>query len=190
MSVKKIAGIVFLVLLFAAGVTGGYLYFAKMVPREKPPAEEVTGIPLKTEDLFSLKIYYPVGDRLQMEERRLPRRSGQMAIAEATVQEYLKGLKGQTGEELSAVPKDTRLLGLYKGADRILYVNLSDEIRRNFQGDVFTEYLLLKGLYESLISNVEDVEDVKVIIEGKEAETLGGHLYLSYPLKDMVSYGY
>jgi sporulation and spore germination protein len=190
MSIKKIAGIMFLVLLFAAGVAGGYLYFAKVIPREKPPVEEIVGIPLKTEDLFSLKIYYPVGDHLQMEERRLPRRSGQMAIAEATVQEYLKGLKGPAGAEISAVPKDARLLGLYKGADRILYVDLSDEIRRNFQGDVFTEYLLLKGLYESLISNVEDVQDVKVIIEGKEAETLGGHLSLSYPLKDMVSYGY
>lgn len=190
MSIKKIAGIMFLVLLFAAAVAGGYLYFAKIIPGEKPPVEETAGIPAKTEDLFSLRIYYPVGNQLQMEERRLPRRSGQMAIAEATVQEYLKGLKGPTGAEISAVPKDAKLLGLYKGADRVLYVDLSDEIRRNFQGDVFTEYLLLKGLYESLISNVEDVQDVKVIIEGKEAETLGGHLYLLYPLKDMVSYGY
>ncbi len=190
MSVKKIAGIIFLVLLFAAGVTGGYLYFAKMIPREKPPVEETAGIPANTEDIISLRIYYPVGYQLRMEERRLPRRSGEMAIAEATAQEYLKGLKGPTGAEMSAVPKDARLLGIYKGADRVLYVDLSDEIRRNFQGDVFTEYLLLKGLYESLISNVEDVQDVKVIIEGKEAETLGGHLYLLYPLKDMVSYGY
>ena len=190
MSIRKIAGIMFLVLLFAAGVAGGYLYFAKVVPREKAPLEETAGIPLKTEDLFLLKIYYPVGDHLQMVERRLPRRSGQLAIAEATVQEYLKGLKAPTGVELSAVPKEARLLGLYRGADRILYVDLSDEIRRNFQGDVFTEYLVLKGLYESLISNVEDVQDVKVIIEGKEAETLGGHLYLSYSLKDVVSYGY
>jgi hypothetical protein len=79
---------------------------------------------------------------------------------------------------------------VYKGADRILYIDLSDEFRRNFQGDAFTEFLLLKSLYESLISNVEDIQDVKVLIEGKEAETLGGHLYLLYPLKDMVTYGY
>jgi hypothetical protein len=190
MSIKKTAGIIFLVLLFAAGVAGGYLYFAKMNPRGKQPVEETAGIPAQTEDILSLRIYYPVGNQLRMEERRVPRRSGQMAIAEATVQEYLKGLKGPTGADISAVPKDVRLLGLYRGADRILYVDLSDEVRRNFQGDVFAEYLLLKGLYESLISNVEDVQDVKVIIEGKEAETLGGHLYLLYPLKDMVSYEY
>jgi hypothetical protein len=29
---------------------------------------------------------------------------------------------------------------------------------------------------------------VKILIEGREIETLGGHFYLSYPLKNMVSY--
>jgi hypothetical protein len=79
---------------------------------------------------------------------------------------------------------------LYKGEDRVLYVDLSDEFRRNFQGDALTEFFLLKGLYESIISNVEDIQDVKVLVDGKEVETLGGHLYLLYPLKDMVSYEY
>ena len=190
MNVKKAAGIVSLALLFAAGVAGGYLYFAKVIPSRNQPVEQTAAGPPETAVLFSARIYYPVGDRLQMEERGLPRKSGQIGIAEAVVQEYLKGLKGLTGEEMSAVPRGGRVLGLYKGADGILYVNLSDEVRRNFQGDVFTEYLLLKGLYETLVSNVEDVQDVKVIIEGKEVETLGGHLYLLYPLKDMVSYGY
>jgi len=64
---------------------------------------------------------------------------------------------------------------------------LSDDFRRNFWGDALTEFLLLKGLYQSIIANVEDIVDVKVLIEGKELETLGGHLYLMYPLKDIVS---
>ena len=50
------------------------------------------------------------------------------------------------------------------------------------------EFLVLKGLYESLVSNTPDIQDIKVIIEGKEVETLGGHLYLLYPLKDTVSH--
>jgi len=71
-----------------------------------------------------------------------------------------------------------------------LYVDLSDEFRRNFQGDVLAEFLLLKGLYESLISNEQEIQDVKILIEGKEIETLGGHLLLTYPLREMVSYEY
>ncbi|MDP3260348.1 MAG: hypothetical protein Q8M34_07160, partial [Thermodesulfovibrionales bacterium] len=53
--------------------------------------------------------------------------------------------------------------------------------------DAAAEFLLLRGLYESLMSNVYDINDVKILIEGREMESLGGHLYLSYPLKDIVS---
>jgi len=90
--------------------------------------------------------------------------------------------------KVSDMPKDVQLLGIYRDENRILYIDLSDEFRRNFHGDVPMEFLLLKGLYESLSSNLAEIEDIKVLIEGKEIETLGGHLYLSYPLKDMVSY--
>ena len=187
MDLRKIAGIIILVVLFAAGVMGGYLYFSKMISKHTSAPGAVNENPAKAEDFITLRIYYPVGDQLQIEERSLARRTGEMEVAGATVEEYFKGT-GRPGP--TTIPKDVRLLGLYQGEDKILYVDLSDELRRNFQGDALAEFLLLKGLYESIISNVEDIGDVKVLIEGKEAETLGGHFFLLYPLKDMVSYEY
>ena len=184
MNTKKVFGIILLVILFMAGVAGGYLYFMKVFSKGKTEGkigETLTA----TEDLFSLRIYYPVGNRLQLEERRLPRRTAQIAIAEAIVEEFLKG---PANTVRSNIPKNATLRGIYKDADGILYVDLSDEFSRNFQGAVVTELLLLRGLYESLISNVHDIKDIKVLIEGKELETLGGHFYLLYPLKEMVSH--
>ena len=186
MNIRKVSGLIFLALLFAGGVAGGYFYFSGNFP-EKQDDREAANLLSKTDALMSMRMYYPAGNQLKMEERNIPRRTSPIAIAEIVVEEYLKGPKNAGSVNM---PKDARLLGLYKGADRILYIDISDEIRRNFQGDVILEYLLLKGLYESIISNVEDIQDVKVLIEGKEAETLGGHLYLLYPLKDMVSYEY
>ncbi|HMK49088.1 MAG TPA: GerMN domain-containing protein [Thermodesulfovibrionales bacterium] len=183
MNTKKVLGIILLVSLFLGGVIGGYFYFSRVASNGKSQAEN-EGMSQKPEDLFSLRIYYPVRDHLQVEERRLPRRTAPLAIAEATVEQYLKG---PVDSKTSSIPRDTKILGIYKGADRILYVDLSDDLRRNFSGDALTEFLLLKGLYQSIIANVEDVADVKVLIEGKELETLGGHLYLMYPLKDIVS---
>jgi hypothetical protein len=183
---KNIAGITLLVLLFFGGLAGGYLYFSTFVPKEKSAAESLPGASSETDDYFILRVYYPIDNQLQIEERKAIRKRGLMAIAEATVEEYLKG---PLGPAKSVIPQNTKILGIYKGADRILYIDLSDDFRRNFQGDALTEFLLLKSLHESLVSNVEDIQDVKVLIEGKEVETLGGHLYLLYPLKDMVSYG-
>jgi spore germination protein GerM len=183
MNAKRLSIIILLGLLFLGGLGGGYFYFSKS-SHKQVPEEQVRTLP-PTEDLFTLKIYYPVENRLQIEERRLQRRTTQIAIAEAVVEEFLKG---PAGMKTSEMPKDARLLGIYLDEDKILYVDLSDELRRNFQGNALTEFLLLKGLYESLTSNLGNIEDVKVLIEGGEKETLGGHLYLSYPLKDMVSY--
>jgi hypothetical protein len=175
--------IIVLVLLFLGSLAGGFWYFSKS-SRSQAPEERVASLP-PIEDLFTLKIYYPVGNQLQIEERRLQRRTTQIAIAETIVEEFLKG---PAGIKTSEMPKDTRLLGIYIDENKMLYVDLSDELTRNFQGDALTEFLFLKGLYESLSSNLGEIEDVKVLIEGGERETLGGHLYLSYPLKDMVSY--
>lgn len=183
MNTKKMSVIIVLVLLFLGSLAGGFWYFSKS-SRSQAPEERVASLP-PIEDLFTLKIYYPVGNQLQIEERRLQRRTTQIAIAETIVEEFLKG---PAGIKTSEMPKDTRLLGIYIDENKMLYVDLSDELTRNFQGDALTEFLFLKGLYESLSSNLGEIEDVKVLIEGGERETLGGHLYLSYPLKDMVSY--
>jgi spore germination protein GerM len=187
MNIKRMSIIFLFVLLFSGGVVGGYFYFSKIFSKNKPVGEEKLEAQTKTEDLFSLRIYYPVGNRLQFEDRRLPRKDAQIAIAQTTVEEFLKG---PAGGMTSNIPKGVKLLGLYKDVERILYVDLSDDFRRNFQGDALSEFYLLKGLYESLISNIQDVENVKILIEGREVETLGGHLYLIYPLKGMVSNEY
>lgn len=182
---KKYLWAIIIVLLFAGGLAGGFFYFSKKFPSQPSPekeAEETGSRPI--EDLFTLRVYYPVEGRLQMEERKVQRKTAQMAVAEAVLGEFFKGPVNSKGSE---VPRDTKLLGLYRGSDSILYVDLSDEFRRNFSGDIAAEFLLLKGLFESLISNVQDITDVKILIEGREMESLGGHIYLLYPLKDTVS---
>lgn len=173
-------------LLFAVGMAGGYFYFSKKVASRSSVVEETQGkddIGM-TDDLFTLRVYYPMDGRLQMVERKVQRRTSRMAIAEAVIGEFLKGT---AGEKTSFIPKDTKLLGLYKGSDGILYADLSDEFRRNFKGDAASEFLLLKGFFESLLSNVQDISDVKILIEGREIESLGGHVYLMYPLKEILS---
>lgn len=189
MASKKYLWIPAFLLLFAAGMTGGYFYFSKKFP--SPPdrigakeTEEKIGRAI--EDMFTLRIYYPAGGRLQMEERKAQKKTIQMTVAEAVISEFLKG-PVPVNVSVSEIPKDAKLIGLYRGDDGILYVDLSDEFRRNFGGDAAAEFLLLRGLYESLMSNVYDITDVKILIEGREMESLGGHLYLSYPLKDIVS---
>ena len=176
------------ILFFLAGAAGSYFFSAKVDRSEKPAATlPVQNMPIGSEDFFSVRIYYPSDNRIEMFEKRLPRRTKPAAVAEAVIEEFFKGAPDKRSPSML---HDVKLLGLYRDSSQILYIDLSDEFRRNFQGDALSEYLLLKGLYESLISNLKDYQDFKILIEGKEIETLGGHIYLKYPLKSIVGHAF
>jgi hypothetical protein len=184
-SKRKKAWVLLLVVFFMAGIAGSYFLMHKVRSTENAARLQATPDAMREpEDSFDLRIFYPLDTRLQMIEKRLPRRTRQTAIAEAVVEEYFKGPGNGSA---SCIPPKVKLLGLYKDQERILYVDLSDELRRNFQGSALSEYLILKGFYESLISNLQDVQDVKILVEGKEIETLGGHVFLKYPLRSVIS---
>jgi spore germination protein GerM len=174
---------------FISGLAGSFFLFHEVMPGNSGTAVEAPArkIPTVAEDLFILRLYFPSEEGLRSVEKRIQRRTNETAIAEAVIEEYFRG--DDAGDSLH-VPRDVKLLGLYTGVDRILYIDLSDEVRRNFQGDALSEYLLLKGIYESLMSNLQNIQDVKILIEGREVETLGGHIYLKYALKDIVSYNF
>lgn len=185
MANKKYIWLMIVIFLLGFGASAGYFYFSKKTARQPAAVLEVkTPEAVLPDDAVTLRIYYPVSGTLQMEERKVRRRMERMSVAEAVIGEFLKG---PVNVKVPEVPRDTKLLGLYRGEDGILYVNFSDEFRMNFNGDAASEFLLLKGLFESLISNVQEITDVKVLIEGKEMESLGGHVYLLYPLKDNLS---
>lgn len=187
---KNLIAAIFALLIFSAGVTGGYIYFTdRFASVQIRQAASQPWQPEKQDGDFSfIRVYYPSGGRLVMEERRVQRKFSLISVAEAAAEEFLKGpvTAAMTNTGKSDIPEGTRLLGIYQGSDGIVYVNLSDEFRRNFQGDALTEFLLLKGMYESIISNVQGADNVKLIVEGKEIESIGGHIYSMYPLKDVV----
>lgn len=173
--------------LLGTGIAAGYLYFShRGSPLLKEEAAEDERS-LQGDSLF-VKVYYPSDGRLIIEERRIDRKMSMnlTAEAEAVAGEYFKG---PSNKEKTVIPSGVKLLGLYFGSDEVLYINLSDELRRNFKGDAAAEYLLLKGLYESIISNVRGVHDIKIIVEGKEIESIGGHIFSLYPLKEALQGG-
>jgi len=168
-----------LVLLFSGGLLAGYLFFGKGDPKDAR-TEEVDEF---AENPSFLNIYYPAKGRLEMEERRVAVTGKTEERARAVMEEFLKG---PAGMEPSYIPRNAKVREVYPGADRMLYVDLSEEFRRNFQGDAVSEFLLLRGIYESLLSNVQETTDVRLLVEGKEVESIGGHILAGLPLGRVV----
>jgi spore germination protein GerM len=177
-----LTGLAFFALLLL-GTIGGYFIFTSGIQKAR---KQITVKPAEEDIEYTyLKIYYPYNNRLNMEDRRVPRTDSRIGAADSTVLEFLKGPAGVTE---SYVPEGAELLGIYPGEDGILYIDLSESVRNNFQGDALAEFLFLRGLYESILSNVYGVEGVKLLIEGQEADSIGGHISIARALDEIVSY--
>lgn len=183
---KKKAALVAVILISA--ILAGWLtsrYFFS--PPEKPLMEDSSrqgkldlSVTPSSEIKVPVTLFFPGDAGLVKEEKTLAGGALPVKIAESVLQEYFKGLKDGL--------KNTVVRGVYEDRNKILYVDLSDDFRRNFSGEARYEYYLLKSLYLSLVTNVSEVRDVKILIEGREIDSMGGHMLSLYPLRETVWY--
>ncbi len=174
----------FLLIITGAIVVAGY-YFLKIEDFNTEGVHRVIGRnePRSViEDSVSLKIFYPAGLSLQMSEIEIKGVFNPLKKVEAS----LKALFEQEHTiDTGVIPEKSSIEGLYMGIDGVFYIDLSRSFLNNFSGDIMDEYMLLKSIFETVRANNEEVKEVKLLIEGEEIETLGGHFFLKYPLKSL-----
>ncbi len=179
---NKTVWITLIFFFFIVGAAGSYFFMRYFGPAQSQPLRSESQVQsVDGQDLMVIRLYVPKNGKLEMIEKKLPRRTKSIAIAEAVIEEFFK-----MPANGSPIPQGVKVLGMYRDASLNLYLDLSDELRRNFQGDALSEFLILKGMHDSLVANLQDFQDVKILVEGKEIESLGGHFYLKYPLKSTL----
>ena len=83
---------------------------------------------------------------------------------------------------VSAVPQGTTLRAIFLTNTGDAYVDVSGELRANHPGGTTNEILTVYSLVNALTANLPSVTNVQILIDGKEVDTLGGHLDLRRPL--------
>lgn len=84
---------------------------------------------------------------------------------------------------VSAIPQGTKLRTLFVTKAGEVYVDLSSELQTNHPGGTTNETLTVYALVSALTSNLPAVTGVQILVEGKEVETLAGHLDLRRPIE-------
>ena len=79
------------------------------------------------------------------------------------------------------VPLGTRVRAFYLDGTGTGFVDLSGEVRTKHPGGSFAEALTVAAVVNAVTSNLPSVARVRVLVEGKEVETLAGHLDLAEP---------
>jgi len=160
--VQTLLGGLFILIALAAVGVGVWLRLTRPAPTPPPPVPH------------TVHIYIPhISDQgeLHYEPKAIAVHDHANAYREA-----FEHLISQT----PVFPKGTRLLSVeLKG--NTLELNFSQELVQNFEGGSDTEAALINAITRSA-SSFPGVQKVRILIEGKPVESIGGHLDISQPL--------
>jgi spore germination protein GerM len=148
---------------------------------DQRPAPESTGRKIKA------RLFYiaETGTVLTGVERDVPFGDTPIEQAKAIVNAQLEA---PTEPLVSAVPTGTTLRSLFVTSQGEAYVDLSTELSQAHPGGSLNEMLTIYTLVNALTVNMPAVSAVQVLIDGKEVETLAGHVDLRRPLEQNMSW--
>ena len=150
----------------------------KLSMQNKQKIEKIA-LPNSKDNIIDLELYFDSSkDNKKLEiakEERLIKKDE--LLGELIVLELIKGPTANSKLK-PVLPKETRLLS-FSIKDKIAYVNLSKEAIKSMSPN--KEEACLKSIVWSL-TTLPSIEKVKILIENKDVDTLGGNFDISKPL--------
>jgi hypothetical protein len=89
---------------------------------------------------------------------------------------------------VSAIPDGTKLRTVFFTKAGEIYVDLTADVQTNHPGGTTNETLTVYALVSALTSNLPAVTGVQILVEGKEVDTLAGHLDLRRPIEQDLTW--
>lgn len=83
---------------------------------------------------------------------------------------------------LQAIPADTKLRTLFITDTGDAYVDFSPELSSKHPGGSLSELLTVYAIVDTLTVNLPAIVRVQILVDGKEVDTLAGHVDLRRPL--------
>lgn len=171
---------VILILLGLAVVYGAFLFGKHTKPAGIPTPEEGTAGILSLPQTREVDLYFAdlTGQRLSIERREVTGENRE-DLYERVVEELLRGPVDET--RLRTLPETTQVRTIYY-QNGTVWVDLDSAVRDEHPGGTWTEVLAVYSIVNTLVENFPDVEEVQILIEGSESETLAGHVDIRGPL--------
>lgn len=141
------------------------------------PAPPPPGVPRITATLFYGS---EDGNELVAVRREVP-------LAEGTVPQAREILdaqfQGAPAPYASVIPEGTALRAFYVSERGDAFVDISPEASTRHPGGSATELLTVYAIVNAVTANLPTVQRVQILIEGREVDTLAGHVDLRRPLE-------
>jgi len=175
--------VIIVVVFFLSGIK------EKIIPVVPASPPEVEPLPVQPGQTRSVVLFFLSEEDtlLHPEQREIPADLSVVRQAKQTIEELIKG--SQKGY-ISPFPPEAKLRELYVTEEGVAYVDFSKDIVEKHLSGSSAEISTIFSVVNSLAYNFDDIEKVFILIEGREKETLGGHINLSrpfLPLYDLIA---
>jgi Sporulation and spore germination len=150
---------------------------------ETPPVAAAPELAGPAVPRIRVKLFFASEDgrSLVAVEREVPLGNSLVAQARALVQAQLT--EAPPEPLAGTIPAGTALRGLFLSDRNAAFVDLDSTIRVKHPGGSMNELLTVYTIVNAVTVNLPVVEQVQVLIDGREVDTLAGHVDLRQPLR-------
>lgn len=118
--------------------------------------------------------------KLMVEKRTIGQAVNIVEQMKLTVAELIKG---PTTVLMSTIPEETKVREVFLDEKGCAYVDFSRAISQNHPGGTTGELVTVSSIVNTLTTNFpEEIRKVQILIGGKEAKTIAGHIDISRPV--------
>jgi spore germination protein GerM len=144
------------------------------------PAAAVTPTPAPAPKIRA-RLYYLAEDglRLQAVDREVYFGEGTAEQARHLVEALLEPALEPL---VTVIPPGTKLRTLYLSAQGVAFVDLSSEVSRSRATGALDELYTVYSIVNTLTDNLPAITAVQLLVDGREVDTLAGHVDLRRPL--------
>lgn len=164
------------VALAAVLCIGGVLWWRM---RAAPPATNAAQQPAtaaqRLNEPLVITLSVPVDGLLVAVQAPVTRQPDTQSLA----RESLAALFADPTGSKAPVLKDLRLRGVYLDAVGTCYIDLAPVEQREVRASVWEELIALYAMVNTLSQNFEEIRQVRFLVDGREVQTLAGHIELS-----------
>ena len=119
------------------------------------------------------------GEYLIGERDKITKRDRVEEEAKELLTELIRGPKGKL---IPTLPSQTRLLTLHVDEKGVAKVSFSKAFTADHPGGSSAEIMTVYSIVNSLTTNFPQIKRVLILVEGKEIESIAGHLSLMSPI--------
>jgi hypothetical protein len=166
---------IIIAVLVASG--GGFWLWRNSTDTDPIPAvqDQQTARQLLRDEPLSITFYYPHEGALATASAVVKRQPDTQSLARAA----LTALFADQRAAQEPVLRDIRLREVFVDGSGTAYIDLTPGLRKDVRGSAWEEQLAIYSLVNTLLQNFEELKRVMLMMDGREAQTLAGHMDLS-----------